>query len=164
MAKKKETSFFQKIVTGVTGRTPEQRHADAVLKSKVKEKQMTYFRQEQLAQAENVGRERARVQARQQINQFSQPQKSLTGIDIGTFGKLQQGFDPLTFGAGTGAFGKSTKAPKVPSTMQIANMQFPDYTKPMKSMVVKKMKHKRRKKKVKGSVKKKKQSFTITMK
>ena len=43
--------------------------------------------------------------------------------------------------------------------MQIASMNFPDYTKPMKSQVKKKMKKRRKKGKAKG----KKQSFTITM-
>lgn len=95
---KKKTSFFQKVVTGVTGKTPEQRRADTVLKGRIKAKQLAGFRQEQLAQAGNVGKERAKIQARRQIKEFSNPKKSTGLINLGDWGKAKEGFDPFTFG------------------------------------------------------------------
>jgi hypothetical protein len=105
----KKTSFFQKVATGVTGRTPEQRKMDTMLKAKVKAKQMAYFQEERMKQAETVGRARAKFQARQQIQAIGKP-KPL--IDIGDFGKVQAGFDPMSFGMPTG---KKKKGKKVPS-------------------------------------------------
>lgn len=156
--KKKKRSFFQKVLTGVTGKTPEQREADSVLKGRIRAKQLASFRAEQLKQATHVGEERARIQAKQQIKAMSQPKK--TGlIDIGDWGKTKAGFNPLTFGTSAGAFGSGTKKGLTP--MQVANMNFPDYSKPMKAKVKKKIKHRRKKK---GKRKSGKQAFTITMK
>jgi len=123
MAKKKETSFFQKIVTGVTGRTPEQRHADALLKGKIKAKQLASFRAEQLNQASIVGKARAEIQAKQQIKAMSNPQKSTGLVNIGTWGKTKEGFDPFTFGgtAGLGVAKKKKKGKKTPSVSDYLN-------------------------------------------
>ena len=98
---KKETSFFQKVVTGVTGKTPEQRKADSILKGRIKAKQLASFRTEQMNQASVVGKARAEIQAKQQIKAMSQPKKSGL-IDLGNWGKSKEGFDPFSFGVPKG--------------------------------------------------------------
>jgi len=89
---KKKVGFFEKVVTGLTGKTAEQRQADALLKNQIQQKQLLSYRAEQLAQAENVGKARADWEAKQQIANVGKP-KPLFNIDIGEFGKQQQGFD-----------------------------------------------------------------------
>jgi len=92
MTEEKKVSFYQKVMSGLTGKTPEQRQADALLKNQIQQKQLLSYRAEQLAQAENVGKARADWEAKQQIANVGKP-KPLFNIDIGEFGKQQQGFD-----------------------------------------------------------------------
>lgn len=108
---KKKVGFFEKVVTGLTGKTAEQRQADALLKNQIQQKQLASYRAEQLAQAENVGKARADFEAKQQIANVGK-QKPLFNIDIGEFGKQKEGFDiNNVFGTGgaTG-FGGGTPA------------------------------------------------------
>jgi len=107
----KKTSFFEKVVSGVTGKTKEQRRADALLKSKIRQRQLASFRAEQLKQADIIGKRRAEIQAQQQIKQMSQPKKSGL-IDLGGWGKTQANFDPMTFGSSSGTFRTSGKKKK----------------------------------------------------
>ena len=101
---KKKVGFFQKVMTGLTGRTPEQRQADALLKNQIQQKQIEAYHQEQLARAGEVGKARADWEAKQQIANVGKP-KPLFNVDIGTFGKAQEGFDiNNVFGTG-GAIG-----------------------------------------------------------
>ena len=88
----KKISFFEKVVTGLTGKTTEQRQADAILKNQIQQKQLASYRAEQLAQAENVGKARADWETKQQIANVGKP-KPLFNIDIGEFGKQKEGFD-----------------------------------------------------------------------
>jgi len=108
----KKTSFKEKVVTGVTGRTKKQRKSDHVLKAKIKAKQMASFRDEQLRQAETVGKKRAEIQAKRQIEQMQKPQTSGGLMDLGDWGKAKEGFDPMTFGTPTGKK-KKKKTPSV---------------------------------------------------
>jgi len=111
MAEKKKIGFFEKVVTGLTGKTAEQRQADTLLKNQIQQKQLASYRAEQLAQAENVGKARADFEAKQQIANVGK-QKPLFNIDIGEFGKQKEGFDiNNVFGTGgaTG-FGGGTPA------------------------------------------------------
>jgi hypothetical protein len=95
MEKKKKYGFFENVVTGLTGKTPDQRKADAILKNQIQQKQLASYRARQLEQAENVGKARADWEAKQQISNIGKP-KPL--INIGNYGLAQQGFDPFSFG------------------------------------------------------------------
>jgi hypothetical protein len=108
---KKKVGFFEKVVTGLTGKTAEQRQADALLKNQIQQKQLASYRAEQLAQAENIGKARADWEAKQQIANIGKP-KPLFNIDIGEFGKQKEGFDiNNVFGTGgASAFGGGTPA------------------------------------------------------
>lgn len=107
----KKIGFFEKVVTGITGKTAEQRQADTLLKNQIQQKQLASYRAEQLAQAENIGKARADFEAKQQIANVGKP-KPLFNIDIGEFGKQQQGFDiNNVFGTGgASAFSGGTPA------------------------------------------------------
>ena len=100
----KKISFFEKVVTGLTGKTAEQRQADAILKNQIQQKQLASYRAEQLAQAENVGKARADWETKQQIANVGKP-KPLFNIDIGEFGKQQKGFDINNVFGTEGGFG-----------------------------------------------------------
>jgi len=168
----KKVGFFEKVVTGLTGKTAEQRQADALLKNQILMKQTQAYRQEQMVQAENVGKARADWEAKQQIQNLGKP-KPLFNLDIGEYGKLQKGFDPMTFGEGSGSFahqqvkGKiqqlKTETPKLFNLSEA--MAFEGGEIGVKNVVRGKMrkhrvKHHHHRKGKAG----KKQSFTITMK
>ena len=148
MAKKKKEGFFNTVARVVTGKTAEQRQHDADVKRKVQMLEQQAYEQERLRQAPSIGQAKARVQAKQKIKAISTPKPKSSGLlNLGTFGKPVGGFDPLTFGSSSGAFGSKSKQPKVPSPMDVANMQFVDYANQSVAKNRVKSKLKRRKKK-----------------
>jgi len=142
MAKKE--GFFNTIARVVTGKTAEQRQHDADVKRKVQMLEQQAYEQERLRQAPSIGQAKARVQAKARIKQLSQPKPQGGLLNLGTFGKPVGGFDALTFGSSSGAFGSQSKQPKVPSPMDVANMQFTDYSLPKKSSVKSKLKKRKK--------------------
>jgi len=123
MAEEKKVSFYQKVMSGLTGKTPEQRQADAVWEAEqrranqialqtAKAKELASYRQERVAKATEIGRAKADFEAKQQIANVGKPKPMFSGINLGTFGKAQEGFDiNNVFGTGgaTG-FGGGTPA------------------------------------------------------
>lgn len=95
MEEKKKYSFFEKVATGLTGKTPEQRKADAMLKNQIEQKQLASYRAEQLANADKVGKAKADWETQQQIKNIGKP-KPL--VNLGGWGQAQQGFDVWSFG------------------------------------------------------------------
>ena len=68
--KKKKTGFFDTVARVVTGKTKEQRKADAIVDKMVREKQLGAYRKERLAQASAVGRARAKLETQQRIKLY----------------------------------------------------------------------------------------------
>ena len=172
----KKVGFFEKVVTGLTGRTAEQRQADALMQNQVKQKQLASYRAEQLAQAENVGKAKADWEAQQQIKNLGKP-KSLLNLDIGEYGKLQGGFNPMTFGTEVGGYGVTpahqrvkgkiremqSSAPKLFTLAEAMSFEGGSMGGGMKSAVRSKVrKHRVKHHRHKGKSGKK-QSFTVTM-
>lgn len=120
---KKEVSFWEKLKTGVTGKTPEQRRADAVWEAEqrranqvalqtAKAKELASYREERVRRASELGRAKADWEAKQQISNVGKPKPMFSGVNLGTFGKAQEGFDiNNVFGnAGASGFGGGTPA------------------------------------------------------
>lgn len=152
MEYKKKKGFFNTVARVVTGKTAEQRSKEAQEKKHTMMLEQQAYLQERDRQAPRIGQAKAKIQAQQRIKALSQPKPKTGLLNLGDFGKTQAGFDPLTFGASSGAFGSKAKQPKVPSPMDVANMHFKDYTKkpsPAKAKVKAKIKRKRRRKKKK---------------
>lgn len=156
MAKKK-LSFFGKVTNAVTGKTAEERVADALQKRELQKLERTAYLEERKRQAPLVGQAKAKFVAKQQIKRITAPKPQGGGL-FG--GQAQKGFDPFTFGNNAGAFSSSAtkNAKKVPSVSDIANMKFVDYSNPQggaKAQVKKKLRKRKVKSKVKRRAKKK---------
>ena len=161
-APKKKEGFFSKVADVVTQTTPEQRQKarEQARENKkalqyqnqiIAKKQQLAYQQARLQQSTRIGHAKAKIEADRQIKALSQPKPSGGLINLGSWGKAQQGFDPFSFGNSAGAFNSGTKKPqKVMSVNDVANMKFVDYSQPqsVKSAVKKKVRKKRAKSKV----------------